>query len=214
MAVTKIFHVMQIVDDFDPAVAFWDALMAPEVFGPKHYSDFDKRWASLASVGDDFVIEVMEPSKAEEDLEHPLPKFRSRFGPHLHSWAWFDDDLDGMIERMKELGMRVIDPYPSGKTETIFTHPRDTMGQLEFQREGTSIAPSGGRPASWWRDEHPLHLERLSQLTTVTRDAERARTVYEQAFLARPFRSTEDDVAKREFVLLGDTVVEFAQPKT
>jgi hypothetical protein len=218
MAVRNLFHVMQIVDDFDPAVAFWDSLVAPATYAPKHWSDFDKRWASLASVGSDFIIEVMEPSKAPEDGDAPLPKFRSRFGQHLHSWSWFDDDLGALAERLRGMGIRVIQPY-GDPPSTIFTHPKDTMGQLEFQRSAEPGSAAGGPSpetlaSPYWRDEHPVHLRRLSRLTTVVADLDHARGVYEHGLGAPCFRTSEDDIANRAFVLVGDeTVVELAQPR-
>ena len=50
MPIRQFFHLMLIVDDHDLAEARFAALLAPRVFQPKGWSDFDKRWASLTRV--------------------------------------------------------------------------------------------------------------------------------------------------------------------
>jgi extradiol dioxygenase family protein len=226
MPIRKLFHFMHIVDDFDVTAARYDALFAPDAYAPKHWSDFDKRWASLAVVGPDFILEIMEPSKEAADGGSPLPKFHNRHGDHLHSFAWLvdADDLVSLAHRMQDGGVRVVTPYGSldgedGKpgAQTFFTHPKDTFGQLEFQ----SWTPESGSPphtkADWtgayWRDEHPIGLLGMSHLTTVVADLDRARTFYEERLDAPAF--FEETTADRTsvYALVGDdTVVEIAQP--
>src|SRR5690606_16691505 len=156
----------------------------------------------LAVVGPDFVLEIMEPSKAEADLGSPLPKFRARHGEHLHSLSWFVDqeDLAPLARRMAAQGIRVVDPYGAvsgeggASAQAFFTHPRDTFGQLEFQ----GLVPEGGYherdphlSPDWsgarWRDEHPLGLERSSHYTTIVSDLERAKRFYEELLGAQLF---------------------------
>jgi extradiol dioxygenase family protein len=226
MPIRKLFHFMHIVDDFDATSDRYDALFAPHTYMKKSWSDFDKRWASLAVVGPDFILEIMEPSKVEADAGSPLPKFHRRHGDHLHSFAWFVDSADhgALARHMLDAGIRVVTPYGSldpedGKpgASTFFTHPKDTFGQLEFQ----SWTPeSGGTPhtapdwtGAFWSDEHPLGLLGMSHLTTVVSDLDRARSFYENQLDAPAF--FEETTADRHsvFALVGDdTVVEIAQP--
>src|ERR1700722_10449024 len=200
MPIREFFHLVQIVDDFDKTDASYRALLAPEVFMSKSWSDFDKRWASLAVIGPDFVLELMQPSDAEADQNSPLPKFHGRHGQHFHSLAWFvdADDLEGLMARMRGRGVRVLTPYPAPPegtkapaTATFFTHPKDTFGQLEFQ--GISATRRGdphlqpGWSGEFWRDEHPLGIELTSHLTTVVADLEKARSFYAEVMDAPPF---------------------------
>ena len=215
MAIRELFHVMQVVDDFDAGAAFWEALCAPHVYMAKSWSDFDKRWALLGVVGDDFVIEVVEPSKIPGDAGFPLPKFQARFGEHLHSCAWYTDDLPALLENLKGRGVRVVEQGEG--PATIFTHPKDTCGQVEFQDVRTAsimrdprFAP--GWSGAYWRDEHPLRISRLSHVTLSVHDRDHARAVYERGFGACTFHTTDDDEARRAYVLVGPTVVELAQP--
>src|SRR6185437_5943178 len=185
MPIRKLFHVMCIVDDFDEAQSRWDAVLTPDTYRPKSWSDFDKRWASLGHVGDDFVLEIMEPSKLEEDKDFPLPKFLNRFGEHWHSFSWFvdHDDFKALFTRLRAHGVRVAGPRGllEGDVEdmprTIFTHGRDTGGQIEFQdlgsedgRAETTTPAYRRKPADFWRNEHGMGLIRTSHLTAGVAD--------------------------------------------
>ena len=157
--VRELFHVMHVVDDFDAADGFFTSLFSPEVTMPKSWSDFDKRWASIGLIGPNFALEIMEPSKHEADQGSPIPKFFRRFGEHLHSIALYvdADDLGGVIESLRANGVRVVRPdgSPFGDgglgdlPRTVFTHGRDTCGQLELQvfpgLHDPRSSPTGGR---------------------------------------------------------------------
>jgi catechol 2,3-dioxygenase-like lactoylglutathione lyase family enzyme len=225
MPIREFFHLMHIVDDFDEAEAKYQKLMAPQVYAPKHWSDFDKRWASLAVIGPDFVLEIMEPSKLAADLGSPLPKFRSRHGQHLHSMAWLvdSDDMVPMMKEMGEAGIRVIDPYVAMRDaddaavpNTFFTHPKDTFGQLEFQAAPGHHGDPHLSPTwtgAFWRDEHPLGIERISHITTVVSDLGRARTFYEQLMGAPTFHEETTEDRRSAFVMVGtESIVELAEP--
>ncbi|MGD9796606.1 MAG: VOC family protein [Acidimicrobiia bacterium] len=228
MPIRKLFHFMHIVDDFDTTAAKYDALLAPDVYAPKHWSDFDKRWASLAVVGPDFVLEIMEPGKDPADAGAPLPKFHGRHGDHLHSFAWFVDAADhaALAKGMVAAGIRVVTPYGSIEPEegkpaasTFFTHPKDTFGQLEFQSWSPESPGAPHTAPDWsgafWRDEHPLGLLGMSHLTTVVADLDRAKRFYEEQLQAPTFHEETTDDRRSAFALVGDdTVVEIARPTT
>jgi hypothetical protein len=91
----------------------------------------------------DFMIEVIEPSKVPEDQQAPLPRFRNRFGQHFHSLAWYVDvpDQRPLFDRLRAAGVRIAKPgggmFDDGDDvvigNTIFTHPKDTFGQIQFE---------------------------------------------------------------------------------
>jgi catechol 2,3-dioxygenase-like lactoylglutathione lyase family enzyme len=222
MPIRELFHFMQIVDDFDAAQSFYDSLLSPETYMPKSWSDFDKRWASLGVVGPDFVLEIMEPSSVPEDQGLPLPKFHNRHGQHWHSFSWYidADDMPALIERLTAYGVRVITPYPTQAAVpgTIFTHPKDTFGQLEIQgfkadqRRDPRFAD--GVTTERWSDG-PLGLLRASHLTTGVIDLERAQDFYTTCLQAKVFHSSSSADRDSVFVLVGtETVVELARPTT
>jgi Glyoxalase/Bleomycin resistance protein/Dioxygenase superfamily len=225
MPIREFFHLMQIVDDFDETEARYGTLFSPRVFMSKSWSDFDKRWASLSVIGPDFVFELMEPSKVDADRDSPLPKFRYRHGQHLHSLSWYVDpeDIDLLIKRMEQHGVRVITPYPAGAgggaqpPRTFFTHPKDTFGQLEFQAISDHSHHDPHLDPAWsgafWRDEHPLGIERMSHMTTIVADLDRAGAFYDAVMDAPPFYTETTSERRSAFVQVGtESVIELAQP--
>jgi catechol 2,3-dioxygenase-like lactoylglutathione lyase family enzyme len=226
MAITEFFHLIHMVDNEDEVDAWYDAVFAPRRFGEKHFADNEKRWASLSMIGD-FMIEVIEPSSAPEDATMPLTKFRTRFGQHFHSLAWYTDPggVKPLFDRFRNRGIRIAKPgggmFPDGDIDpgvTIFSHPKDTFGQLEFvdvSHHWTDTDPRfqpGWSPA-WWRDEHPLGIHRVSHFTTIVTDLDRAVDLYKDVLDARELHRSEGTDRESVFVFVGaDTVVELARP--
>jgi extradiol dioxygenase family protein len=223
--IREFFHLIHVVDDEDEVEAFYDELFAPQQFAPKHWMEGEKRWASLSMVSD-LMLEVIEPSQTDADRHMPLSKFWHRFGEHFHSLAWYVDvaDVRPLFERLRGAGVRVAKPgggmFSDGDVDpgnTIFTHPRDTFGQIEFegkQEHWRRVDPRfqpGWTVAPW--QQGPLGIERLSHLTTVVHDVGRARRFYEDVLGGHAFHQATSAEAQRVFVLVGtDTVVELAQP--
>jgi len=107
---------------------------------------------------------------------------------------------------------------PFGKRNiAVWTHPKDTHGAIEFaQVEDFSIDvrlhPSWS--SAFWRDRHPLGIERASHITVVVRDLDKAKTFYLGVLGGKLLH--EEEIAghkKSAYVAVGeDTVVELAQP--
>jgi catechol 2,3-dioxygenase-like lactoylglutathione lyase family enzyme len=226
MPIREFFHLIHVVDDMDDANTWYDAVFSPQCFQQKGWADLEKRWATLSMIGD-FMIEVIEASSEPADQQAPLPKFRNRFGQHFHSLAWYVDqaDLKPLFDRLRARGVRVAKPgggvFPDGDVElgnTIFTHPKDTFGQLEF--EGLNALWRGHDPrfqegwsAAWWRDEHPLGIVRVSHFTTIATDLDRARGLYEDSLEARTLHEEQTTDAQSVYVFMEpETVVELAKP--
>ncbi len=227
MPIREFFHLIHVVDDMDDVDAWYDALFSPRCFQPKGYAELEKRWASLSMIGD-FMIEVIEPSSVPEDRQAPLPKFHGRFGQHFHSLAWYVDvpDLVPLFNRLRRRGVRIAKPggglFPDGDDfdpgNTIFTHPKDTFGQIEFVGlndlwRGHDPRYAPGWSSAWWRDEHPLAIERVSHFTTIVSDLDRARGLYEDGFEGRVIHEETSADAESVFMFVGnETVVELARP--
>jgi hypothetical protein len=223
--IQEFFHLIHVVNDEDEVDRFYDRLFAPDRFAPKHWSDGEKRWASLSMVSD-LVLEVIEPSRSEADVNSPLAKFRRRFGQHFHSFAWYVDpaDVRSISESLRASGVRVAKSGGGLLTEgdvhpgnTIYTHPKDTFGQLEFEGKGDHWRgrdprfQPGWTLAPWRRG--PLGIERLSHMTTVVQNLDRARRFYEETLGGNAFLEEASASATSAYVLVGvDTVIELAQP--
>jgi hypothetical protein len=226
MPIREFFHLIHVVDDQGEADAWYDAVFKPQRFIQRNWSDVERRWASLAMIGD-FMIEVIEPGSGPRDQAAPLGRFRTRFGQHFHSLAWYVDarDLRALFDELRAHGVRIAKPgggiFPDGDVDpgpTIFTHPKDTFGQLEFvalddfwrehdPRFGAAWTPS------FWRDDHPLGIERVAHLTTVVSDVARARALFEGPIGGRLVHAEESATAESAFVAVGsDSIVELARP--
>ncbi|HEX5267396.1 MAG TPA: VOC family protein [Acidimicrobiales bacterium] len=226
MAIGKFFHLIHVVDDLDAADAFYDRVFGRQRFMTHQWGETEKRWATLGLIGD-FMMETIEASSDPADAGMPLSRFHARFGQHLHSLSWYidEDDRLGLFRRLRACGVRVARPG-GGLFEsedevggTLFTHPKDTHGLLEFQafdgRWGTYDPRfSPGWSDAFWRSGHPLGIEAPSHLTTVVADLDRARAVYEEALGGLVFHEETTETARSAFVLVGpDTVVELAEPR-
>jgi catechol 2,3-dioxygenase-like lactoylglutathione lyase family enzyme len=225
VAPLEFFHLIHIVDDEDEVDRFYDELFAPQRFVQKHWLEVEKRWASLSMVSD-LMLEVIEPSGEEGDANMPLSKFRRRFGQHFHSLAWYVDvdQVRPLFGRLRDAGIRVARPgggvFPEGDFDpgtTIFTHPKDTFGQLEFEGQADHWLRRDPRFQPGWSVEPwragPLGIERLSHLTTVVKDLARALAFYEGTLDGRVFHREHSSGADRAFVQVGlGTAIELAQP--
>lgn len=228
MTLRHFFHLMHMVDDFDEAEALFVRVFDPDVFMAKSWSDLDKRWASLARIGPDFVIEIMEASTDDADAHLPIPKFVHRFGHRLHSFSWYiaPEDVAPMFRRLRSQGIRVAGPAglladdiaDEDLPPFIFTHARDTYGQIELWSPppGSTLDDPLFDP-TWdharWSDAHPLGIMRTAHMTNAVDDLERAKRVFGEVLGGTVFHETSDASSERAYVLVGvDTVIELARP--
>ena len=91
-------------------------------------------------VGDTMtVVEALEPTGPDT----PVGKYLAKRGPGVHHIAFRVDDLDAELERLKGLGVRLIDETPRLGAEgkrIAFLHPKETGGVLI---ELCQLPPSG-----------------------------------------------------------------------
>lgn len=226
MALGKFFHLIHVVDDLDAADEFYDRVFGRQRFMTHQWGETEKRWATLGLIGD-FMMETIEASSDPADAGMPLSRFHARFGQHLHSLSWYVDEaeLRTLFRRLRAGGIRVARPGGglfSSEDEvgvTLFTHPKDTHGQLEFQafdERWSTYDPRfvPGWSDDFWRREHPLGIDGPSHLTTVVADLDQAREVYADALGGRVLHEEATEDARSVFVLVGtDTVVELARPR-
>jgi catechol 2,3-dioxygenase-like lactoylglutathione lyase family enzyme len=228
MPIREFFHLIHIVQDENEVDDLYERLFACQYLGPRRsWMEGEKRWASLAMVSD-LMIEVIEPSGKPEDLQMPLSKFRERFGQHFHSLAWYVDsgDIKPLFDRLRDRGVRIAKPgggiFPGGDVDpgnTLFTHPKDTFGQIEFEGLHDTWQRVDPRFQEAWTTEPwrggPLGIERLSHMTTIVRDLAAARALYEDAFEGTVFHQETTTETESLFAMVGtDTVIELAKPLT
>ena len=199
LKIGDLYHVIHLTDLRSPLDAWYDSVFLPRrgVLDADYFAG-EQRDASLVALGD-CIIEVMAPSRHVEGWDAmPIGRFYKRFGRHWHSIAWYVDDVGDAWAHLRDHGLRVIrgggpgtDDDPPGEWTPIFTHPKETITQLQFmkrrpRRSAEEFAQPGevdprylpGWSSSWWAMHHPLGLVQLAYLVVVTADLDRAVAVY------------------------------------
>jgi extradiol dioxygenase family protein len=216
----KLFHLTHVVSDLAAVDKWYD-----EVFGvTRFYRGYEKmagRDASLIAIGE-VIMEPMTPARVANLQNQSVKKFHDRFGQHFHSIAWYVDDVEQISTQLDRHSLRLFNisgkqVKPAEERFAIWTHPKETYGQLEFAAVGKySIDPrlQPAWSAAFWPERHPLGIERASHITVVVRDLPSARRFYSDVLGGRLIHEAETPGRKRSsFVAVGeDTVVELAQP--
>jgi hypothetical protein len=195
-----------------------------------NYAEPIRRMASLLVIGDT-VIEAMSPSAGPEAVTMPIGRFQARFGRHWHSVAWFCDDVGAEWDRISANGIRVLGPrgIPGDRPDEgdFYTHPKDTLTQLEFFQPSVAHGgPTGpgsfkdprfepGWTARWQASPNPLGITRMAYVSVVGPDLERAIEVYCDGIGASLLERGPSPLTGTEcaYVALGpETVLELACP--
>jgi methylmalonyl-CoA/ethylmalonyl-CoA epimerase len=122
---TRIAHIGIAVAALADAMPFYrDVLGMPDV----ELADSDG--ASIGAVqSGESLVELLEP----DGPDTPIGKFLAKRGPGLHHVCFVVDDLDGMLQRCRDAGVRLIDQTPRQGAEgkrIAFLHPSSTGGVL------------------------------------------------------------------------------------
>jgi Glyoxalase/Bleomycin resistance protein/Dioxygenase superfamily len=215
MPIGKVFHYTPLVDDLPSAEVLFNSLFAPHCFY-RGYSAFWNRSAAIYAISE-FIIEPMQPHPPEP----PAPasswyRFMERFGPRVLNIGFYATDLPLLAEAFARQGVRTTD---AGNDQTLFTHPKDFPGMLEFFNPGTGGLPDPRRGPGWsseyWRSLHPLGLDHPSHITVVVRDLSRAVALYRDALgsIELPEQPSRTSGARSAFVTVGpEVVIELAEP--
>ena len=224
------FHLIHMTDDFDALEAWYDDVFSVSRWVTKSYAPELKRVASLVGIGD-LCIEPMSPCFEDEGWEKvPLGRFFKRWGPQWHSIAWYVDTAEGLTELRD--GLEDVDVELLGllggrlehsdehavEDRPIFTHPKDTVTQLEFMVAIPEIPDPRlhvSYRSTWWHDTHPLHIRKSSHFTLATRTLDRARQVYVDVIGGKVLHECENELLRSRsiFVAVGPyDIVELAEP--
>lgn len=124
---TTIDHVGIAVEDLDAALATYNEQFEMRI---QHREVVEAQGveAVLLEIGDAH-IELLAPLGPET----PVGKFLESRGPGMHHVAYRVEDVDAELERVKSLGIRVIDETPRTgilNSRIAFIHPEATGGVL------------------------------------------------------------------------------------
>jgi hypothetical protein len=224
----KCWHTNHIVRDYKKVADWYRKVFAARDVFVDHWLEVEKRWATMLVIGE-LGVDIMQPTP--EGAELPLGRFMSRFGEHYQAVAYFVKSPPIEIyDALSAGGVRCYSFAGSGREAVekhsmvpVFTHPKDTAGQLEFMPYTEKLPGPLGAEGKWhdpryqpgwsaapWR-EHPLGIEGFRLAITV-RDLEKAGRVYE-ALRAPKLKESEQAGAKRAWYRLGEgTLIELVQP--
>src|ERR671934_2690456 len=123
----RIDHIGVAVEDMDAALALYRDSLGLAL---SHRERVEEQGvdAALLDVGDGHV-ELLRPLGPET----PVGKYLERKGPGLHHVAYAVDDIEGVLGRLTDAGVELIDSEPRvgiRDSRVAFVHPRSTGGVL------------------------------------------------------------------------------------
>jgi len=123
----RIEHIGIAVKDLDAANKTYAAVM-----GAEHYKtekvESEGVSTSFFKIGES-KIELL----AATNPESPIAKFIEKRGEGIHHMAFYVDDIDAEIERLKGEGFRLLNENPKSGADNklvAFMHPKDANGVL------------------------------------------------------------------------------------
>jgi methylmalonyl-CoA/ethylmalonyl-CoA epimerase len=125
--VKKIDHIAILTDNLESALSFWRDGLGMQLGG---ISDVpvEKSMVAFLPAGDS-EIELVKPTTDDSGLARYLEKR----GPGMHHVCLEVDDLEGMLARLKDQGIQLINESPveglHGR-KYAFIHPKATGGVL------------------------------------------------------------------------------------
>ena len=125
--IKRIDHIALIVQDIQGALSLWRDTLGLEVSEIKHLPGEAAQVAFLPVGGSE--VELVKPTTGDSGLA----KYLDKYGPGMHHVCLEVDDIQGMLDKLKEQGIRLVDETPKtgdhGK-KFAFIHPKATFGVL------------------------------------------------------------------------------------
>jgi methylmalonyl-CoA/ethylmalonyl-CoA epimerase len=125
--VLRIDHVAIVVEDLEATMAFWRDGLGLEL---SHIEDVpaEKSQVAFLPVGAS-QVELVNPTSEDSGLKRYLEKR----GPGMHHLCLEVDDIDGMLKRLKDRGIQLINETPMdglGGKRYAFIHPKSANGVM------------------------------------------------------------------------------------
>lgn len=125
--INSINHVAIVVDDMEKSLHFWRDALGIEMHELRDVPAEASQVAFLPVAGAE--IELVRPTTDDSGLA----KYLAKRGPGMHHVCLEVDDIDGMMARLKEKGIRLINESPRTAADGkryAFIHPESTSGVL------------------------------------------------------------------------------------
>ena len=214
----KLFHLTPLVDSLADAEYFFNRVFSPFCM-MRNYSSHWHRHAAIYVIAETSIepMEVLPPLPGTEPTS--WYRYTERFGTRVHNLAFYVEHMDELGARFESAGVRTT----AAGSNSLFCHPKDTPGMLEFFPQPTDWERTDPRMRpewaafsdGYWRN-HPLGLQRLSHVTVVVRDLAAAEKFYVELLDASPLPdqdATFPEAVSRYVVVGEDTVVELLSPR-
>jgi methylmalonyl-CoA/ethylmalonyl-CoA epimerase len=125
--VLRIDHIAVLVDDLEKTLSFWRDALGMEL---SHVEDVpaEKSVVAFLPVGSS-EVELVKPTTTDSGLARYLEKR----GPGMHHICLQVDDIQGMLEQLKQAGVQLINETPltgSGGKQYAFVHPKSANGVM------------------------------------------------------------------------------------
>ena len=125
--IKRINHIAIVVDDIDKALSFWSDTLGLQLDRVEEVPDQQSVVAFLPT--GDSEVELVQPSSEDTGVARYLQKR----GPGLHHLCLEVEDIDAILEKLKQKEIRLINETPtigSGGKKYAFIHPKSTHGVL------------------------------------------------------------------------------------
>ena len=125
-------HIGIAIENIDEALAFYRDALGLDIEVTEEVIAQGVR-AHFMAAGES-AIELLEPTSSDS----PVGRFLKRRGPGLHHLTLRVDDLNAVLTRLKERGIRLIDEKPREGAEgtlVAFIHPSSSHGVLVELKE-------------------------------------------------------------------------------
>lgn len=123
----KIDHIGIVVKSIEDALKLYEGLLGIKPAGEEVLEDRGLR-VCFIDIGDT-RIELLQPTREDSEVS----KFLEKKGEGLHHVAYEVDDIEEMIKKSKEIGLKPLSDEPKSgahNTSVVFMHPKTTNGVL------------------------------------------------------------------------------------
>ena len=125
--IKNINHIAIVVEDIDDALAFWRDSLGIDVHELRDVPIEKSKVAFLPISGGE--IELVQPTTPDSGIV----KYLNKRGQGMHHICLEVDDIDGMLEQLKNKGVRMINEQPRTSADGkryAFVHPESASGVL------------------------------------------------------------------------------------
>jgi methylmalonyl-CoA/ethylmalonyl-CoA epimerase len=215
LKVDKMLHVMHAIEGDEKrrqAEKFYLDVFAAQTYYDARPVQGLERDETLILVGKTTII----PMAPVDEVSEVGNVIRS-YSPRFMGVALKVKDIHQADAHMKSRGIKPTYFDPIYYDVFFFTNPKETCGipyefcQVEMPND-LRLRPEWS--PDWWRDHHPLAIEKLSSVATATDNLEKAAKFYRDVFEFEPLgeRTLDSEGAKVAAFWVGDFVLEVMQP--